>query len=56
MYVFRILDAIGKFKDFEYHKSGVPTPHGVILSVELRPRDTIEKQGIVGKHIGLLHG
>ena len=36
MYVFRILDVKGEFKDFEYHKPGVPTPHGVILSVELR--------------------
>ena len=42
MYVFRMLDDIGEFKDFEYHmeldpnKPGVPTPYGVILSVELR--------------------
>ena len=42
MYVFRMLDDIGEFKDFEYHmeldpnKPRVPTPHGVILSVELR--------------------
>ena len=37
---------------FEYHKPGVPTPHGVILSVELRERDPIGKQGIVDKTYG----
>ena len=42
MYAFRKLDDIDEFKDFEYHmeldpnKPGIPTQHGVILSVELR--------------------
>ena len=42
MYVFKMLVGIGEIKDFEYHieldpnKPRVPTPHVVILSVELR--------------------
>ena len=41
------LDGTGEFQNFEYHieldpnKPKVPTPHKVILSVEVRLRDPI---------------
>ena len=47
MYVFRCLDGIGEFKDFEYHiefdpnKPIVQTPYKVALCVELRRKKIV---------------